>query len=60
MMLTMAQIPEWVLIASITLFLLCVVGGVIKFVQTVKFLFKGPPPVDENLVITEEDFKDHE
>lgn len=51
---------EILLALGITFFFLCAIGGMIKFYQTVQILRKGPPPVDENLVITEEDFEDHE
>ncbi|MGC6426494.1 MAG: hypothetical protein ACON5H_05795 [Akkermansiaceae bacterium] len=49
---------EILLAIALTFFFLCVIGGMIKFYQTIQILRKGPPPVDENLVITEKDFKD--
>lgn len=43
---------------GIIFFVVCSIGGMVKFYQTIQFLRKGPPPVDENLVITEKDFED--
>ncbi|MEN8694928.1 MAG: hypothetical protein ABF334_08985, partial [Akkermansiaceae bacterium] len=45
---------------GIIFFFACAIGGMIKFYQTIQILRKGPPPVDEDLVITEEDFEDNE
>ena len=54
------SVAEILLSICLTVFVLCTIGGVIKFVQMVKILMKGKPEVDENLVITEEDFQDNE
>ncbi|MDB4435846.1 hypothetical protein N9139_00035 [Akkermansiaceae bacterium] len=51
---------EILLSICLTVFVLCTIGGVIKFVQMVRILMNGKPPVDPNLVLTEEDFKDDE
>ena len=52
--------PEILLSICLTVFVLCTIGGVIKFVQMVKILMKGKPPVDPDMVLTEDDFKDNE
>lgn len=52
--------PEILLSICLTVFVLCTIGGVIKFVQMVKILMKGKPPVDPEMILTEDDFKDDE
>lgn len=52
--------PEILLSICLTVFVLCSIGGMIKFYQTVRILMKGKPPVDPGMVLTEDDFKTDE
>jgi len=48
------QSGDWAIITIAILILSSVIGGVVKFVQAIKILRKGPPQIDEEVLLEQQ------
>ena len=48
------QSGDWAIITIAILILGSVIGGMIKFVQAIKILRKGPPKIDEEVLLEQQ------
>ena len=48
------QSGDWAIITIAILILGSVIGGMVKFVQAIKILRKGPPKIDEEVLLEQQ------
>ena len=48
------QSGDWAIITIAILILVSVIGGMVKFVQAIKILRKGPPKIDEEVLLEQQ------
>ena len=52
---------DWIVITILVVIFASIIGGMVKFVQAIKILRKGPPQIDEEVLLEQQrEYEEHE
>ena len=54
------QAGDWAVITIAIIVLGSVIGGMVKFVQAINILRKGPPQIDEEVLLQQREYEENE